>query len=528
MQRLGKFMSKKTMLWGLVLGMGLFVVSCSESAEQVSSQVESNAITGTITVTGTNTNALSDFQLFIQNRGTGAYQLISSDVSGAFSFSVVNDLSVTNGNNFFIGLVENSQTNFRFIGPLLQQSTSTPNTLVSGFEFSGAVSDFDLTFDADRSRLLVTVTGNVAVSPEMNVRLVNQIPRGASRRGRLPEDGNVSRDLRTFNSVDGDEDGFPNIFDTMNNGQDLNNLNADGGAESVLQVDEVSKVRFIAVVNTVQGGTAITSANIHTVTDYGIVVHPSATGSLTNLKVETIDEVFSDATVVQPPNDFTTGTYPTIGSNWLTADLRSLYAMTLDSSTVYAVFVRSQSAVAGGNLALLEFGSSPVTQFLTQLHFTFSTPMLLVNTGASFDSGAGTQANPFVLAEAESSHNIFVTVPKDENGISFENMLEVARQAAEPNEFDVLSYSIEYQVFNDSDTEVYSATLNLPDGSVTRDALNTDGDLTTSTKILRVDYTAMDAAVETLSPSYAHITVVARTAYGDRVRHRYVFKRDTW
>ena len=143
--------------------------------------------------------------------------------------------------------------------------------------------------------------------------------------------------------MDPDQDGRPNIFDGMNNGQELDNLNVENKTEGATLTDSLeSSIMFMNLKIDYE------DSETYTVTDNAIVVLevvPRSSSLISSIRIAELTSTsgtsrlihtnYENSLIEQLPNGFTeVDTYPTEGTLWSANDYKLFKATNMEGETV--------------------------------------------------------------------------------------------------------------------------------------------------------------------------------------------------
>ena len=202
--------------------------------------------------------------------------------------------------------------------------------------------------------------------------------------------------------MDRDLDGVPDIFDAVNDNENLDNTNILNLTEAVLGIDAVASSGMFMNLKVDKGD--VSEGGVVSVTENAVITIEvkAATGhDITSVRARLINPNYSSATIAPFPRAFTeVDTYPTTGSTWLTGGNRPLYrAENPEGETIWTVFIKpGNNDFNVGDLILLEVTRSSGTEYIwTGINFKFT--KVLNDEHTAYDTGAGTRENPYIIPD---------------------------------------------------------------------------------------------------------------------------------
>jgi len=478
--------------------------SCTSSSDDDSSITETSAtISGTLTFTSTEIDArlskvisstsLDNYLLWVQNRASKRVHFVELDSNGSFSLPItLTDQSL--GKNYILGLVQEEP--LEFIGTIYKSSTEDASVAYTGFEIEGDVDDISIEFDLNNLHGLISnleELASVNINEDLQTRIDGERPVGANNAGK----GTESRtpDLNTANSIDQDEDGVPDIFDAMNNGQDYDNTDLDNSDESVVYSDSlISAIMFTNLKIDEEFESS------YTVTDNAVIVIevvPVSGANIASIVSDLRHSNFNDAVLHNLPDNYTdvNEEYPSENTPWSDENYTLYEATDSNGETRWTVLFKPENNdFESGNLVRLEvtLDSGDVEYYFVGFNFKFES--IVDSTTTAWTDGAGEVNNPY---DIPATGNLELTwdLPEDEDG----NALSGLTMQLEIFYYDTDQAQI-------GSMEVYSIS----------------GEDATSVT-LPSEYIDI-----TPTPSYIQLDINARYPYGDNSSNKVYFRRDTW
>ena len=264
----------------------------------------------------------------------------------------------------------------------------------------------------------------VSINKDFKVRLSSESPVGLANFGKSASSKTSS--TSSTNKLDPDQDGRPNIFDGMNDGDKLDNLVAETKTEAATLSDSIeSSIMFMNLKIDYE------SSHNYTVKDDATVVlevTPRSSASISSIRVAEltlppasavrfVHTNYKDSTMLDLPNGFTPiDTYPTKGSSWLSNDYKLFKASNMSGTTVYtAVIQPGNNNFSPGDLILLEVNLTDGSKeyYFNTINFKFQT--IPSDKSSWTHGGNGSRSTPFNILDT--GGRVFIWEdPKDETG----------------------------------------------------------------------------------------------------------------
>lgn len=494
-------------LCGIVI-LFTMLTGCSSNSSNDSSTQSEATLSGSISFVNNtqNSNRLNsiisegvdpeNYILWLQNRGSGRVHFIDLDENGEFTLPVTLS-DQTLGKNFILGVVQKEP--LTYIGTIYQTSSSNSELGYTGFDIEGSISDLAIEFDLNNFHGLVQNIDTISslnVNTDLKVRLDNTAPSGASNAGKGAH--SKTTELNSVNSIDKDEDGVPDIFDAMNDGQHYDNANENNKVESTLSSDSlISAIMFTNL--------KIDEANEddYTVTESAVVVIevvPAPGSSITSIESDLRHTHFNDSTLDRLPSSYTeVDTYGAENSLWSDSGSSgyTLYkALTPTSETRWTVLIKpNNNDFESGDLVRLKvtLASGDIEYYFVGFNFKFES--IVDSTTTAWTSGAGERNDPYEIPET-GDLDLTWTLPQDEDG----------------NDILGLSYQFELFYYDTDENQIDSMTVyELPGEDITSGTLPS---------------AYIDA--KTPTPSFIQLDINARFPYGDNSANKIYFRRTGW
>jgi hypothetical protein len=434
-------------------------------------------------------DADGDYYLWIQNRATKQVFFAEVALDGTFSLPI-GVSTATQGDDFFVGVV--SKDPLEFIGPVtLMTSGSVGSTgMIVDTNISGVTMNFNLT---NKTGTLDPAAGSgVTLNADMEVRLSNGTPVGAGNDGKGA--AAMISTLNSSNTIDRDQDGMPDMFDAMNNGQELDNSVDGSWVDMTAQTTKMDKgIMFMNL----KIDNALSSS--YTVTNDAVIVLeflPQNASNISLIKALRLHTNYTACQISRLPGGFTeVDPYPSTGTLW-SADSYKLYKATNQSgSTVWTVLLTPKNnSFAPGQLVLIEatYTNGTKDYFWMSVNFKFER---IPSDTTTWTSGNGSQTTPYVIGTTGGT-TLTYTAPLDETG----------------NALTGIEYSLELFFYDANHMQVGD-----------RQVITIGEDVMTAT--------LTEAQIEqyaSLSPKSMQIDITARYPYGDNAARKIYVKRSNW
>ena len=356
--------------------------------------------------------------IVIQNQVSNRIYISQIDDSGTFNFD-------ENGSdNKFIEYVDDSNGyGSHFMAMLLTKSPlkvvatayveNNSSEGFSGLEITNNIeSGLNFVVNEDNHQMTISqesinALNGISYDEDFKVRLNSNKPVGADEFGKatIAEATSTSQ----LNKLDPDQDGRPNIFDGMNDGQELDNLNVENKTEGATLTDSLeSSIMFMNLKIDYEDSAT------YTVTSNAIVVLevvPRSSSSISSIRVAELTSTsgssrlihtnYQNSLIEQLPNGFTeVDAYPTEGSLWSANDYKLFKATNMEGSTVYTTLIRpNNNDFEPGDLVLLEVNLTDGSKeyYFNSINFKFQT--IPVDTTTWTHGGDGSNGNPFNILD---------------------------------------------------------------------------------------------------------------------------------
>jgi len=500
------FRKSNFLFFVILLCSALLLAACGGGSGSGSSNsalnVSSVTVEGTVSLSNLGGNSLGtqsidheNYMLWVQNRYTKRVYSVDLDENGDFELPLGVADNQDLGNNFIFCLIKKDP--LTFAGTIMKPVSGNYS---SGIEIDQNVSNFDISFDlSNYIAIMSSPPETVRFDPDVNVRVESDMPVGADNAGK-GEDSETSS-LNQINTIDRDEDGVPDIFDAMNNGQDLDNTDEDNKLESAIFSDTLESVVMFMNLKVDEE-----YESTYTVTDSATVVVevvPVDASEIDTIEVDLLHTSFQSATFDRVPGGYTAlESGHTEGDTWLQSGQRKLIKMrnTANGNIVWQVIIRpGNNNFNPGSLMRIKVTKtdSSVEYYFTSINFKFQS--IVDHTTTGYLSGDGSRSNPYVIP-ATGNLTLDWNAPQDETG----------------SDLTGLEYSFEF-FFYDNAT---------PENQIGSRQVQTLGDDVYTGAIPAA--TLDTHASSTPSPSMVQIDITSRYEYGDNSANKIYVKRTDW
>ncbi|MEK7299248.1 MAG: hypothetical protein AAB066_05090 [Candidatus Margulisiibacteriota bacterium] len=443
---------------------------------------------GTSSATNFKTAAEGNFILWAQNQGTQRIYFAEIDSDGQFSLDVQTDATVENGNTFFFGIIQKDPT--LYSGPITM-ATSTASA-VGGIVVSDNATNVAILFDGSIDRGVISnggaaITGNAT----FKVRLVTNGGRPVGMGNFGKGTASMTTSLNTANMVDPDEDGLPDIFDAMNDGQRLDNTVANSWM-SQHSTNMAKVVMFMEIdMNTA-------SENSFSVTNDAVVaveLRPNDASAISSMTAIRVNASYQNSRIHSLPASYNAlETYPSPNTLWSSTSFRLYKAQNASGEVVWTVRLDPENNTFDtGDVILVEvtYTNGSKEYFWLQLNFKFST---MLNDTSLWLLGSGSVEAPYRINIA-GGIDFTYQAPRDENNNLLVDM----------------DYAMRTRFYGTSNVQIGNQNM-----------ISIGEDILVST----LTQAQVDAA--TASPSYLEVDLMATYPYGDHAMTRIYVKRSNW
>ncbi len=462
----------------------------------------------------TKTESPSNYIVWVQNRGTGESFQVDVGSDGNFELDVNKTDDVDSGDNFIATLIKKEP--LEFAGTILIQSELSGETANTGLGIQGNLPNMDIQFDPDTGRAVLTNPTdniNLIIKEGFTVNLdgAEGPPIGFGNLGK----GAGSLGLQSETNIkDKDQDGIPDIFDAMNDGENLDNKISYGYYSEILKMGPKFENFFIG--SAVSHITMFMNIKVdnedrndpNLVTENAVIVfevHESGTDTITSVRLDLLHENWRSSSLQQLPGGFvdlaSPTAYPSQGTAWSTPNY--LYKATNRSSqTVWTTLIKPDNgSFTAGNLVRFKITKAygRTEYHWKSLNFKFISTVS-ADSSPSVDTGtimgAGTRSSLYELSPS-SSMTIGWNHPNDEDG----------------NDLTGLTYRIELFHYDADNQQVGSPQV-----------LSVSGISPTS-------FTIPSANIDMyndLSPAFVQVDITAGYPYGDNAASKIFIRRSNW
>jgi hypothetical protein len=493
----------------LLCGVAVVVVilsSCSSSSSDNDDVTTTSAeVSGSITfvestdVSGRQMKIISEtenpeeYMLWAQNRASRQVHFIDFEENGSFTLPITLT-DQTLGKNYIIGIVQKDP--LQFMGTIYQSSTEDATVAFTGFDIEGDIANLEIEFDISNYHGLIDNLESISsidVNETLQTRLDDETPIGADNAGK----GSASKSSapNSANTIDQDEDGIPDIFDAMNDGQNYDNADSDNRFESVIYSDSLTSAIMFTNLKIDE-----IDENSYTVTDSAVVVIevvPASGSGIASIEADLRHTNFNNSTLDMLPSSYTeVDSYGAEDSLWSASSYKLYEALNSSGETRWTVLIKpNNNDFESGNLIRLKvtLDSGDIEYYFVGFNFKFET--IVDNTTTGWLSGSGSRNDPYEIAPT-GDLDLTWTLPTDEDGN------------------DITGLSHQFEVFY-YDTDELSI-----DTMVAVELTGTD--LTSGTLPEEI----IDA--KTPTPSYIQVDINSRFPYGDNAANKIYLRREGW
>lgn len=392
--------------------------SSSDSSDDTTSSdtttdtsTDTHILSGTLSIEGANRKETSSPYIMIQNQETSAVYYTQVDSDGSFSV----DIDATDSDTsdiYFIGLINDDP--FEFAGPVVDY-LSDDSSANSGIIIDADYSDIDITFDSDNSLASLSEDSPLAVADDYTLQLIDGAPSGVDSSGK--GEASQTTTVSTTNLLDPDEDGVPNIFDAMDDGQNLDNTDADNAIAAV--GDSSVATSAIMFMNY---KIPVTDTELATITDNAIItieVTVNDAAAIDSIIGHTVHSNYAAATISPFPVGFTEiDTYPATNSAWSDSSFSLYHAQNFDGDDIWTVFIApGNNDFNTGDLIMLEATLTDGTSeyYWVSINFKFESFELVEDDTNFIFGGDGSVTDPYCILNT-GGRVFYWSAPTDETG----------------------------------------------------------------------------------------------------------------
>ncbi len=493
------FVSK--FIGGAFVVLGCVVLgACGAASSTTAGSYTSQTISGTLSDVGISggrfriLTGASNYMVWFQNVGSQRVYFADVNGDGTFALSVETASDVTRGDRFIAFIVKKDPLSV--VGTITGPHTSTANSAVTGMIISGAVTGLQIGLDRDNYNAVASAnSSNFRLDSELKTRLVSGRPSGQGNAGKGSD--SVTSNLNVKNTLDQDEDGLPDIVDSMNDGSILDNRVTDNIQEGAKWSDSVHSVMMfvnLKVQRENQGSSTMVTDNSLII----IQVNPRNASAIDSVVAYLVNTNYATATVDDLPGGYTAiDTWPARGTAWRDVS-KKLYKVSYAATgaVLWKVALKPENnAFKPGDLVLLKvtLKSGKIEYYLTGINFKFQTLPTLTGVPST---GTGTNINPY---QTGATGNVTLTwnAPTDETGSALAG----------------IDYSFEVFYYDSVGNQI-------GERQVVFVGTGTSGTLTSAV----IDRYSSSSP----SPASIQVDVTARYPFGDNSANIIKLKRSTW
>ena len=395
----------------LVLFVLVMLVGCGNSDIDSSGELTSFNVSGSIS------GAVSGLQLLLQNQDTEAVYLATVEENGSFSVDVGTHAENDAGNVFFVSIISNN----RYVGAVVDTYETADTEVSTGISIASSETDLVIGFDANKGVGILSDNDNtITFNSTFKTRLSSEKPVGMGSVGK----GALSKTttLELGNKLDKDQDGVPNLFDAMDNGEDLDNTNITTSVAAIAGSAVVSQAIMFMNYKIDVGATDTTMTNNANIT---IEVKANDASRITSIVADSVHAHYASSTTTLLPIGFTAiDSFPSQGTLWSDTGNALYHAQNMAGEDIWTVFLKpnNNDFVAGDLIRLkatLTDGSEEY--YWVTIHFKFEDSQLPVDFASWTDGGSGTTTDPYCILDT--GGRVFNwAAPRDSSGGSLSGL----------------------------------------------------------------------------------------------------------
>jgi hypothetical protein len=474
----------------LFLSVLIMVGGCSDSSDDATDSITSLTsfnVAGQLNLTVPSTRVMmstnsvstvSSLKVFLQNQNTKKFYTTDVASNGTFSFDVGVNEAESDGNVFHMGLLNKDSLSYLATGVETIVTSSTSAT--TGVAISEAVSDLVIDYNASKSFMSPSSALNkISFDSNYTTRVDSNVVLGVASNGKGTA-ANASS-VSSVNKLDPDQDGVPNIFDSMDDGVNLDNTDSST-REAAVAGSSVASYASMFMNYKVE----YTASQSATITDNAIVtieVVASNPSSISSIVADVVHTNYQSATFAQFPIGFTAiDSFPTQGTRWDSTGYKLYHAQNMDGDDIWTTFIYpNNNAFDVGDMIRLQatLTDGTIEYYLLSINFKFQDFQLSTDGTTWIHGGSGSKTDPFCILDT--GGRVFDWVaPKDETGTDLAGV----------------NYQLEFFFYEDTTPEsvVHAGTTHVQDvgidtyyTSITQALVDTYETSSPSPNILQVD-----------------------------------------
>ena len=372
------------------LGFLLSFLGCSESDDG-----DSTIELTTYNFSGSVTGSVSGLQLLVQNQDTEKVYVADVESDGSFSVDVGTHEENEAGNVFFVSLVSDN----RYVGAVVADYDSADTEVSTGVAIVGSETDLNIAYDATKGVGVLSDSDNtVTLNTVFKTRLNSEKPVGIESVGKGTSSQTSSLELA--NKLDKDQDGVPNIFDAMDNGQDLDNTDINTSTAAITGSSVVTQATMFMNYKIDVGASDITITNNAQIT---IEVKASDPSQIASIVADSVHSHYAASTTTLLPIGFTAiDTFPTENTLWSSTSYTLYHAQNMEGEDIWTVFFKpNNNDFVPGDLIRLKatLTDGTIEYYWITIHFKFQASELPVDFTSWTHGGNGTSTDPYCILD---------------------------------------------------------------------------------------------------------------------------------
>ncbi len=391
------------------LGFLLSFLGCSESDDG-----DSTIELTTYNFSGSVAGSVSGLQLLVQNQDTEKVYVADVESDGSFSVDVGIHEENEAGNVFFVSMVSGN----RYVGAVVADYDSADTEVSTGVAIVGSEADLNIAYDATKGVGVLSDSDNtVTLNTVFKTRLNSEKPVGIESVGKGTSSQTSSLELA--NKLDKDQDGVPNIFDAMDNGQDLDNTDIDTSTAAIAGSSVVSQARMFMnyKIEKDDADASVTRDALIT-----IEVKASDASRITSIVADSVHAHYENSVTAQFPDGFEDLDGYEAEVSWKDdTGYRLYHAKNMEDEHIWTVFIKPQNNdFVPGDLIRLKATLTDGTSeyYWVTIHFKFQETVRDTLSGLS---GDGTLDSPYCLANS-GDQTFTWNKPIDSDGAELEEL----------------------------------------------------------------------------------------------------------
>ena len=467
-----------------VLIVVLCMLGCSDSNnDTTSNQVNYSDVnvSGRVDVSSGSSTSSPSFKVFMQNQSTKKVYTTDVDSSGTFSMDIEYDDSQSDGDVFHMALLDKDSLSYLATG--VESVATNATNANTGISIQEDVTDLVIDYDDSKSYAVASsATNMIDFDPDYVSRVDSDEILGVASNGKGAS--TVTASVSSINKLDPDQDGVPNIFDSMDDGARLDNTIGSTRQAAVAGSSVASyasmfmnyKIEYIA-------------SQSSTITDNAIItieVKASDASAISSIVADSVNVNYQNSTFAQFPVGFTQiDTFPAQGTRWDTTGYSLYHAQNMDGEDIWTAFLfPKNNAFDVGDMIRLKatLTDGTVEYYYVSINFKFQDFQLSTDSTTWIHGGSGSKSDPFCILDT--GGRVFSwSAPKDELGA---DLVDVNYQL----EFFFYENASVESVVHEGIAHVQDVGIDTYNTSVTESFIDTYESASPSPNILQVDITS--------------------------------------